>query len=198
MTEDLIKRLREYEVHIEKQAKRIAELEVALKNDNLAYRQGLHDGLDERDELCAEIRKLQDASRMWDFEQMKLRKRAEKAEADLAAARDALRSAESPSSEWDRRHSPAIAAARSQTAEQPSPEKSCETCKWCREEGPTSPLRCSHGNGDNCGDFTLWQQKTDVCPTCKGTKTATVTAECGCCSYEQPCPACGTGKKETK
>ncbi len=38
----------------------------------------------------------------------------EKLVADLAAARAALRTAESPSSEWSRRHAPAIAAARAE------------------------------------------------------------------------------------
>lgn len=185
MTEDLIKRLREYEVHIEKQAKRIAELEVALKNDNLAYRQGLHDGLDERDELCAEIRKLQDASRMWDFEQMKLRNRAEKDEADLAAARAALvrwtATAVPGCSDWD-----IIAAARD---EQPSPEKSCETCaRLIREEGA-----CGLYGVSLCSGFDKWQPKSDVCPTCHDTRR--ITDDSG--DDWDYCPDC-TGKKEAK
>jgi len=55
-------------------AQRIAELEAALKNDNLAYRQGLYDGREER---------------------------AEKAEADLAAARSLLRDAILPLDGFD-------------------------------------------------------------------------------------------------
>jgi hypothetical protein len=50
---------------LEAQAKRIAELGAALKNDNLAYRQGLHDGREERSEkaeadLSAAIDRIQD------------------------------------------------------------------------------------------------------------------------------------------
>ena len=69
--------------------------------------------------------------------------RADRAEADLAAARAALRTAESPSSEWDRRHAPAIAAARGEK------EKTdvCPTCGNSRVDPGGLPVCRDCGTG---------------------------------------------------
>lgn len=173
---------------IDAQAIRIAELEKMLKNDNLAYRQGLHDGREE--------------SACWEYDLKLAHERAEKAEAAYCAARDALRYFSDSLSEFhggehhdeecpDCRamiaHAPAIAAAR---REQPSPDKSCETRHWWHDMPRSSA--CTQ-----CVEFSLWKTpKSDVCLTCDG-KGYFINYSAGGIRWQ--CRDCdGTGKKETK
>ena len=107
---------------------------------------------------------------------------AAKMEADLAAARKALRYAMDDAPGW---YDLAQAAAR---GEHHDPVKSCETCRWEKVDGETEP--CSACVNNPGTDF-RWQPKSDVCPTCEGRDW--INSRLG------DCPDCGgTGKKETK
>ena len=126
-------------------------------------------------------------------------KRAVKAEADLAAARDCIRDLAGPLTDFvgDFRHIDAIAAARGEHPcgdvgptqnEGPGPVKSCETCHWWPDMPRSSACM-------RCVEFSLWKKpKSDVCPTCKGGGKVFF--------WDRPgsgdCPDCGgTGEKET-
>ena len=131
--------------------------------------------------------------------------RAEKAEAALAAARAALRYADHDRTfGWPEEHAAAVVAAHAAArGEQPSPVKSCETCAkkliptgcqdgdpalcWATNNSAWSSVDGMGPSGPVLQDKVREQPKSDVCPTCEG-----VVLGIGVC------PACGTGKKETK
>jgi hypothetical protein len=70
----------------------------------------------------------------------------------------------------------------------PAGGKSCKTCRH-NQGHPEGTAVCYSPNFEECwGQERIhWQPKSDVCPTCEG-----VVLGIGVC------PACGTGKKETK
>jgi hypothetical protein len=148
-------------------------------------------------------RLISDATGMtWQERCRRERERAEKAEADLAAARAALVEVLDWTGSDDRdypEHAHAIAAARGKhpvgeyldtngaalaaLVESDEPVKSCKTCRFTTSS-------CGYSTYVyGCG----WQPKSDVCPTCEGTGDISM----GNGMYPD-CTDCeGTGKKET-
>jgi hypothetical protein len=108
------------------------------------------------------------------------RERAEKAEADLAAAREALLALTAdgiPSFAW--RHKPTIAAARG--------ERPDDTAAWIEAAVYGDDVRPDCGTGK--------QPKSDMCPSCEGNGTISM----GNGMYLDCYDCGGTGrKKETK
>lgn len=134
--------------------------------------------------------------------------RAEKAEADLAAARAALVEVLDWTGSDDRdypEHAPAIAAARGEQpiaeyldangaalaalVETDDPVKKCITCSSYQEMYD----KCLYPRDGEClPTHQYWQPNSDVCPTCEGNGDISM----GNGMYPDCCDCGGTGKKE--
>ncbi len=162
---------------LEAQAKRIAELEDAeVHLGNLLAR--IHRDGGHYQAQHGTFRAVGAAASAW----YELVARAEKAEAELAAARDCIRDLAGPLTDFvgDFRHIDAIAAAR---GEHHKSEKSCKTCVWKTPVQVGAPCV-------KCHDESNWQPKSDACPTCEGGMVYLKRTTCPDCK--------GTGKTETK